>query len=84
MSYLEARIYALEAANQELKIQNESLKLQLLKIKVQDPNYDKPLSEININYEIVNKSNELICFCGSRKVNTTGGLQCPNNRCILN
>ncbi len=53
MTYYEARISALESANQELKMQNEQLKLQLLKSKVQDPNYDKKLSEINVNYEIV-------------------------------
>ena len=53
LSYYEARISALECANQELKIELERIKLQLLKSKVQDPNYDKKLSEINVNYEIV-------------------------------
>ena len=53
MTCHEARISALECANQELKIEVERLKLQLLKSKVQDTNYDKKLSEINVNYEIV-------------------------------
>ena len=30
---------------------------------------------------VVGQSEQLVCSCGSIKVQTTGGLQCPNNRC---
>jgi hypothetical protein len=55
MGYLESRVWALEAANQQLKADLEEAKLEILRLKVKDPIYDKPLSEINVNYEIVKK-----------------------------
>ena len=30
---------------------------------------------------VVGQSEQLVCSCGSIKVQTTGGFQCPNNRC---
>ena len=30
---------------------------------------------------VVRQSEQLVCSCGSIKVQTTGGSQCPNNRC---
>lgn len=30
---------------------------------------------------VVGRSEQLVCSCGSIKVQTTGGAQCPNNRC---
>ena len=30
---------------------------------------------------VVGQSEQLVCSCGSIKVVTTGGSQCPNNRC---
>ena len=30
---------------------------------------------------VVGRSEQLVCSCGSIKVQTTGGSQCPNNRC---
>jgi hypothetical protein len=53
MSYYESRIWALEAANEQLKIDLEAAKLEIRMLKAKDPNYDKPMSEININYEII-------------------------------
>jgi hypothetical protein len=32
---------------------------------------------------VVGRSEQLFCSCGSRKVKTTGGSQCTNNRCSL-
>jgi hypothetical protein len=32
-------------------------------------------------HNVVRQSEQLVCSCGSIKVQTTGGLQCPNNRC---
>ena len=58
MTYHESRIWALEADNQALKMEVSELKLKVLKLKVQDPIYDKLLSEINVNYEIVNAVND--------------------------
>jgi hypothetical protein len=83
MNFQEARVSALESALQETKIALNAARLEIRMLKANDPNYKKPLSELNVNYEIVNKSNKWFCFCGSRKVNTTVGSQCPNNRCSL-
>jgi len=32
-------------------------------------------------FDVVGRSEQLVCSCGSIKVQTTGGSQCPNNRC---
>lgn len=32
-------------------------------------------------HEVIGLSEHLVCSCGSIKVQTTGGSQCPNNRC---
>ena len=32
-------------------------------------------------HSVVGQSEQLVCSCGSIKVQTTGGSQCPNNRC---
>ena len=32
-------------------------------------------------FDVVGQSEQLVCSCGSIKVQTTGGYQCPNNRC---
>ena len=48
-----SRISALESVNQELKKDLEAVKLELRMLKANDPNYFKPLSELNVNYEIV-------------------------------
>jgi hypothetical protein len=44
---------------------------------------DIVLSEVkkSIIPVVVGQSEQLVCSCGSIKVQTTGGLQCPNNRC---
>ena len=53
MNYHESRIWGLEAKVQDLEQTISLLKLQAIKNKVIDPVFDKPLSEINVNYEIV-------------------------------
>jgi hypothetical protein len=53
MNFKEARISALESALQEAKIQLNAAKLEIRMLKAKDPNYDKKLSELNVNYEIV-------------------------------
>ena len=32
---------------------------------------------------VVGQSEQLFCSCGNRKLKTTGGSQCTNNRCSL-
>tara|TARA_R110000868_G_scaffold74337_13_gene215009 strand:+ start:3680 stop:3910 length:231 start_codon:yes stop_codon:yes gene_type:complete len=36
---------------------------------------------IQLMQTAVGQSEQLVCSCGSIKVHTTGGSQCPNNRC---
>lgn len=51
--FLLQRIEALEKEN--LRLNNELLKVKdvALKVRLSDPNFDKPLSEIEVNYEIL-------------------------------
>ena len=62
MNYHESRIWGLEAKVQDLEQTISLLKLQAIKNKIIDPVFDKPLSEINVNYEIVeaNTTDDLI------------------------
>jgi hypothetical protein len=53
MNFQEARISSLESALQETKIALNAAKLEIRVLKAKDPNYDKKLSELNVNYEIV-------------------------------
>tara|TARA_R110000796_G_scaffold33459_1_gene86749 strand:+ start:143 stop:391 length:249 start_codon:yes stop_codon:yes gene_type:complete len=57
MNYYESRIWGLEAKVQDLQQTISLLKLEALKNKVVDPLFNKPLSEINVNYEIVEPDN---------------------------
>lgn len=48
--------------------------------------YQSILKEYRKQFNIANvvgRSEQLFCSCGSRKVKTTGGSQCTNNRCSL-
>ena len=38
---------------------------------------------INYSQCCMGEAEQLFCSCGSRKVKTTGGSQCTNNRCSL-
>jgi len=47
------QIEALQKENKRLNKELRKVKERSLKIRLSDPNFDKPLSEIEINYEIV-------------------------------
>ena len=51
--YLTLRIEALEKENQRLNEELRKVKRMDLKLTLSDPNFDKPLSEIETIYEIV-------------------------------
>ena len=51
--YLTLRIEALEKENQRLNDELRKVKRMALKLTLSDPNFDKPLSEIETIYEIV-------------------------------
>ena len=51
--YLTLRIEALEKENQRLNDELRKVKKMALKLTLSDPNFDKPLSEIETIYEIV-------------------------------
>ncbi len=51
--YLTLRIEALEKENQRLNEELRKVKKMALKLTLSDPNFDKPLSEIETIYEIV-------------------------------
>ena len=44
---------------------------------------DKVVEAINYSQCCMGEAEQLFCSCGSRKVKTTGGSQCTNNRCSL-
>lgn len=49
-----ARIEALERENKRLNDELRSVKEMAFKIKLSDPNFYKPLSEIETDYQLVN------------------------------
>ncbi len=51
--YLILRIEALEKENKRLNEELRKVKKMALKLTLSDPNFDKPLSEIETIYEIV-------------------------------
>ena len=51
--YLTLRIEALEKENKRLNEELRKVKRMALKLTLSDPNFDKPLSEIETIYEIV-------------------------------
>ena len=53
-NFLLQRIEALEKENQRLNDELRKVKDCAFKVQLSDPNFDKPLSEIIVNYEIVN------------------------------
>jgi len=51
--FLLQRIEALEKENKRLNKELRKVKERSLKIRLSDPNFDKPLSEIETNFEII-------------------------------
>ena len=53
--FLQQRIEALEIENRRLNDELRKVKDIAFKVRLSDPNFDKPLSEIETDFEIVNK-----------------------------
>lgn len=51
--FYRARILALETENKRLNDEIREVKTLALKIRISDPNFDKPLNQIEVNYEQV-------------------------------
>jgi len=51
--YLMQRIEALEKENLRLNNELKKVKELALKVRLSDPNFDKPLKDIEVNYEIL-------------------------------
>lgn len=49
--FYRARILALETENKRLNDELIKVKDLALKIRISDPNFDKPLNQIEVNYE---------------------------------
>ena len=49
--FLLARIEALETENARLNNELRKIKEVVFKTKISDPNFDKPLNQIEVNYE---------------------------------
>jgi len=58
-AFLQQRIDALQKENKRLNKQLKKLKERASKVRLTDPNFLLPLSEIETNYEIVNAKNIL-------------------------
>lgn len=52
-NFLLLRIQALELENIRLNNEIRKVKDVAFKAQLSDPNFDKPLSELNVNYEII-------------------------------
>jgi hypothetical protein len=52
-SFLQQRIEALENENRRLNNLLIKVKENALKIRLTDPNFDKPLNKLNVEYETV-------------------------------
>lgn len=58
-AFLQQRIDALEKENKRLNKQLKKLKERASKVRLTDPNFLLPLSEIETNFEILNAKNIL-------------------------
>jgi len=71
------------------KVKNKSsMETELRKIlagiyRGQKENNEEAVERILLLLDVVGQSEQLFCSCRSRKVKTTGGSQCTNNRCNL-
>jgi hypothetical protein len=52
-NFLMLQIKALQVENERLNNELRKVKDVAFKVRLSDPNFDKPISEIEINYEII-------------------------------
>ena len=55
LNFQEAQIEALQKENKRLNDELIKFKNLAFKVRLSDPIFDKPLSEINVEYEIIKK-----------------------------
>ena len=55
LNFQEAQIEALQKENKRLNDELIKFKNLAFKVRLSDPDFDKPLSEINVEYEIIKK-----------------------------
>ena len=55
LNFQEAQIEALQKENKRLNEELIKFKNLAFKVRLSDPIFDKPLSEINVEYEIIKK-----------------------------
>ena len=55
LNFQEAQIEALQKENERLNEELIKFKNLAFKVRLSDPIFDKPLSEINVEYEIIKK-----------------------------
>ena len=53
--FLRQRIEALEIENKRLNYELRKVKDVAFKVRLSDPNFDKPYKDLEVNFEIVNK-----------------------------
>ena len=53
--FLMLQIKALQTENERLNNELRKVKEVAFKVRLSDPNFDKPLAELEVNYEIVKK-----------------------------
>lgn len=51
--FLMLQIKALQTENERLNNELRKVKTTALEVRLSDPNFDKPLSQIEVNYEII-------------------------------
>lgn len=54
MQQYQAQIFALQQENKRLNLELKKVKEVAFKIRLSDPIFEKPLCEVETNYEIVN------------------------------
>ena len=57
IEFMQLRIDALTKENERLNDELRKIKDVAFKVRLSDPNFDKPLSEIEVDYELINKIN---------------------------
>ena len=55
IEFMQLRIDALTKENERLNDELRKIKDVAFKVRLSDPNFDKPLSEIEVDYELIKK-----------------------------
>ena len=55
IEFMQFRIYALTKENERLNDELRKVQDVAFKVRLSDPNFDKPLNEIEVDYELIKK-----------------------------